>query len=466
MTPVIICGGYGTRLWPLSRRALPKQFADLGFTHSLFQQTLLRLAHHPLIEDEPLCVANKQHRFLILQQLQDIKIEPTDIILEPSSRNTAAAIALAAFRQQQQGKGAEPMLVLPSDHLVANVESLHKAISQANTLASKGHLVVFGVVPDYPETGYGYIEAGDALGQGYSVASFTEKPEKRTAKEYIESGRHYWNSGIFAFTPDAFLDELSILNPNIARPCQQAWLGRTRYWEFICPEETSFQSIEPLSVDYAVIEHTSNAAMIPLNAGWSDLGSWKTLLDKQESTLTQNKCVVTVNSSHCHVKCDPSKTVGLVGVDNLLVVDTEDALLIATKNASQDVVELVNTLKQQRSKTIEKHKKIYRAWGWYEVLVDTGPCRINRVQIQTGRQLCFRKHACHSEHWTVTSGTAEFFYQDKTIVLHTYESLFIPTGVAYQLTNIGDDILNIIEVQTGETSDFDQDLMRLKEEHE
>ena len=466
MIPVIICGGYGTRLWPLSRRALPKQFADLGFAHSLFQQTLLRLAHHPLIEDKPLLVANKQHRFLVLQQLQDIKVKPTDIILEPSSRNTAAAIALAALRQQQQGKGAQPMLVLPSDHLIANVDALHKAISQANILAADGHLVVFGVTPDYPETGYGYMETGGALAQGYSVASFTEKPDEITAKGYIESGQYYWNSGIFAFTPDAFLDELSILSPDVAHPCQQAWRDRTSHWEFISPEEDSFQSVDPLSVDYAVMEHTSKAAMIPLDAGWSDLGSWKTLLDKQDRTLPKNQCVVTVNSAHCHVKCDPSKTVGIIGVDDLLVVDTEDALLIAAKDASQDISELVKKLKQQHSKTIEKHRKIYRAWGWYEVLVDTSPCRVNRVQIQAGRRLCFRKHARHSEHWTVTSGTVEFFYQDKTIVLHTYESLFIPTGVAYQLINIGDDVLDIIEVQTGETSDFDQDLIRFKEKHE
>lgn len=372
------------------------------------------------------------------------------------------------------------MLILPSDHLIDDVDAFHQAINKADQLAQDNLLTVFGIQPHAPETGYGYIQSGSAIEMdnkelGHKVTTFTEKPDIQKAKKYLSSGDYFWNSGMFALNPLTYINELESHRPTLLAQCRKAGQSKTRKWEFTFPDKEHFAAIEDISVDYAVMERTEKAVMVPLDAGWNDLGSWKTLLNihnnqKLKAQSDNDQLVVSVNSSGCHIKSVSGKTIGLAGVDNLLVVDTQDALLITAAESSQNVGALVKKLEKLRPESIEKHSCTYRAWGWHTVLARTSDCQINQMQIKPGNHLSFRKHQHHSEHWTVASGRATAHWQDEnkadiTQQIHSHESHFIPSGVAYRLANDSEEILNIIEVQIGDANNFNNDFTRLDDEH-
>ena len=328
------------------------------------------------------------------------------------------------------------------------------------------------------QTGYGYINSGLALETnnkvlGYKVTSFAEKPDAKQAKQYLSSGDYFWNSGMFALSAITYINELKIHNPALLAQCKRAWQRKKHEWEFIFPNEDSFKKIEDVSIDYAVMEHTNNAAMVSLDAGWSDLGSWRTLLNlqasqEQNNQQNSNPLVVPVNSNNCHVKSTSDKIIGLVGVNDLLVADTQDALLITSPESSQDVGLLIKQLEKLRPESIEKHNLTYRAWGWHKVLARTDNCQINQMQVKVGSRLSFRKHEHNSEHWTVTSGCATVKWQENgaetSHQISSHESYFIPSGTAYKLANTGNQVLNIIEVQIGNKKNLNNDFIRLNDE--
>ncbi len=454
MIPVILSGGSGSRLWPLSRKQYPKQFLALTGQHSLFQQTLQRLNVEGM--DAPLVVCNVEHRFIVNEQLARMGITPQSLLLEPFGRNTAPAIALAALRLIAEGRD-DLILVLPADHVINDEPALREVLKLARTAAEEGEMVLFGVPATTPETGFGYIkvdrdESGEGLPPGtYRVTQFVEKPDAMRASEYVRSGDHYWNSGMFLFRASRYLEELRTHEPDIYDTCVLTLERSEVSGEVVIIDPSAFECCPDNSIDYAVMEKTSRACVVPMSAGWSDIGSWSSLWDVQEKDNDGNVLkgdVVAHNSHHSFVH-GTSRLVTLIGVDDVVVVETKDAVMIAKKDAVQDVKKLVNTLDEMGRQEADGHCEAYRPWGSYD-LIDTGPRhKVKRIVVKPGAQLSLQMHHHRAEHWIVVSGIAEVTCDEKVFLLTENQSTYIPIASVHRLSNPGKIPLELIEVQSG-----------------
>lgn len=460
IVPVILCGGSGTRLWPLSRASFPKQFLVLSGINSLFQQAVKRvngLAAADISIGETLVVTNEEHRFLALDQLQELKeTVGATLLLEPSGRNTAPALTLAAL--QASLNGDDPVLVvMPADQTVQNVEAFTSTLQDAIRAAVDGDVVILGVTPDRPETGYGYIRHGGEVGRDndYLVRQFAEKPDLASAQAYLASGDYTWNSGIFVLKASVWLKALETFRPDIAAASEAAWVGKSVDAPFVRPDKAKFIAIPAESVDYAVMEHCPGSSfsirMVPLNAGWNDLGAWGAVWQTGERDLFDNVArgdtlLIDTSSTLVHAT---SRLVAVVGVSNLVIVETPDAVLVVDRNRSQDVKKIVAELQLQRREEHVLHRKVSRPWGWYDSIDEESRFKVKRIQVKPGASLSLQKHHHRAEHWIVVQGTAEITCGNKTFLLSENQSTYIPLGEIHRLSNPGTIPLEIIEVQSG-----------------
>ncbi|GAB4349092.1 MAG: mannose-1-phosphate guanylyltransferase/mannose-6-phosphate isomerase [Immundisolibacter sp.] len=453
IVPVILSGGAGTRLWPLSRELYPKQFLPLLAERSLLQETALRVRGLAQATP-PLVVCNEAHRFLVAEQLRQVDVDGADILLEPAARNTAPAVALAALHVQRRGDGDALLLVLPSDHMIADPVALRRAVLAGQAAAQAGALVTFGVVPTRAETGYGYIHVGEPLtpdAPARHVKAFVEKPDAMRAAAYLASGEHLWNGGMFLFTADAYLTELERHAPAIVAACRAACDDLQADLDFVRVAREPFLTAPGDSVDYAVMEHTDRAVVVPLDAGWSDVGSWDALLDVQPADASGNVIrgdVLTEDVSGSLIHSD-SRLVAALGVRDHVIVETADAVLVADRARAQDVKRLVERLKAQRRDEPLVHRQVMRPWGSYEGLVRSERFQVKRIVVRPGASLSLQMHHHRAEHWVVVKGTARVTCGDQQLMLSEDQSTYIPIGSVHRLENPGRIDLEIIEVQSG-----------------
>ncbi|HCB14100.1 MAG TPA: mannose-1-phosphate guanylyltransferase/mannose-6-phosphate isomerase [Gammaproteobacteria bacterium] len=450
--PVILSGGSGTRLWPLSRETYPKQFLPLVDQNTMLQNTALRVAGLPDIA-APLVVCNEEHRFMVAEQLRAVGIHPAAVILEPLGRNTAPAVAIAALHAQRCSDDPV-LLVLPSDHVIADIEGFRTAVCQVAPYAEAGRLITFGIIPTMPETGYGYIQAGAPLdgSEIYEVDRFVEKPDLATALSYLESGHYYWNSGMFMFSTSTFLAELERFAPAMLAACQRAlattdqadrdflWLGREAF--AACPKD---------SIDYAVMEKTDHAVVMPLAVGWNDVGSWSALWEvgqrDQEGNIKRGD-VISVDSRDSYIDA-ASRLVATIGVEHLVVVETADAVLVASKDQVQEVKAVVDQLKTRQRPEGRMHRKVYRPWGCYDSIDFDQRFQVKRITVNPGASLSSQMHHHRAEHWVVVRGTARVTRGEDVFLLTENQSTYISVGVRHRLENPGKIPLEIVEVQSG-----------------
>jgi len=445
--PVLLSGGSGTRLWPLSREMYPKQFLPLVGDDTMLQATWKRIA--PLASLPPIVVANESHRFLAAEQLRVLDVSNPAILLEPVGRNTAPAIAAAAL--QAMAAGGDPLLlVLPSDHVIADAQAFRAAVVLASAAAEQGALVTFGVVPTGAETGFGYIQA--APGEGVrKVLRFVEKPDASTAQGYVDAGGYYWNSGMFLFRASRYLQELERLRPDILAATRTAFAAATRDGDFIRLDKDAFATCPSESIDYAVMEKTDAAMVLPVDIGWNDVGSWSALWDVAVRDADGNACrgdVIAIDSrnSYAHAR----RLVALVGVDDLIVVETDDAVLVAHKDRVQQVKEVVAQLKTGQRSQAALHREVHRPWGSYDS-VDVGDAfQVKRIKVKPGAQLSLQSHTRRAEHWIVVRGTARVTRDNDVFELHANQSTYIPIGAKHRLENPGTQMLELVEVQSGD----------------
>ena len=446
LQPVLLSGGTGTRLWPLSREAYPKQFLPLAGDETMVQATWRRVA--PLAGVAPIVVANEEHRFLVAEQLRQIGAPTPAIVLEPVGRNTAPAIAAAAL--QAMSTGDDPLLlVLPSDHVVRNEAGFRDAVSAACAAAEAGALVTFGIVPDAPETGFGYIQA--ETGEGVRrVLRFVEKPDAATAQSYLDAGGYYWNSGMFLFRASRYLEELGKFQPDIVASVTAAFAAAKRDGDFIRLDKEAFAASPSDSIDYAVMEKTADAKVLPVDIGWNDVGSWSALWEVAERDGDGNAHrgdVIAVDSRNTYAYAQ--RLVALVGLDDIVVVETDDAVLVAHKDRVQEVKQVVAQLKESQRSQAVLHRKVYRPWGAYDS-IDTGErFQVKRITVKPGGVLSLQMHHHRAEHWIVVSGTARVTRGEETLLLSENQSTYIPLGVTHRLENPGMVPLELIEVQSG-----------------
>ncbi len=469
LIPVILSGGAGTRLWPLSRELYPKQLLALTGRHTMLQETVRRL--RGLEAAAPVVVCNDAHRFLVAEQLRLVGVQPRSIVLEPFGRNTAPAIALAALAALKSAAGAangdEPvLLVLPADHVIRDTTAFQVAAVAAVTAAEHGRLVTFGVVPNAPETGYGYIHRGEAAGPVYRIAQFVEKPPLERAKTFVASGEHYWNSGMFVFRARRFLEELERFAPAIATTCREAFDAAKADLDFTRIDAAIFERCPSDSIDYAVMERTADAVVVPLDAGWSDVGSWASLHAASDADKSGNVChgdVLTEDTSNSYLYSE-SRLVAAVGLDNHVVVETKDAVLVAPKDRVQDVKALVGRIKDLGRYEHSLHREVFRPWGSYDSLENGNRFQVKRLSVKPGAQLSLQMHHHRAEHWVVVSGTARITRGDETFILEENQSTYIPIGVKHRIENPGKIPLQIIEVQSGSYLGED-DIVRLEDRY-
>lgn len=448
--PVIIAGGSGSRLWPLSRELNPKQFLALVEDGvSMLQATIKRL--DGLEVAPPILICNEQHRFLAAEQMRFLGLGEAKIILEPVGRNTAPAIALAALQAQQEH--ADPvLLVLAADHLIEDVDAFHASVNVALPLARQGKLVTFGIVPTHPEIGYGYIAKGLALeGGGFVVNEFVEKPDVETASSYLADGHYLWNSGMFIFRATRYLDELHKYQPDMLMACQRAFAGGQQDLYFTRIHTEAFTACPAESIDYAVMEKTADAVVVSLDAGWSDVGSWASLWDvsvKDDQGNVFKGDVLAMGTRNSYVHAD-HRLVAAVGVDDLVIVETKDAVLVAHKSKVQDVKSIVANLKQTGRHEHFNHREVYRPWGVYDSIDKGERYQVKRICVNPGAKLSVQMHHHRAEHWIVVSGTASVTNGDRTYLVTENQSTFIPIGQTHSLENPGKIPLELIEVQSG-----------------
>ncbi|MBP6458318.1 mannose-1-phosphate guanylyltransferase/mannose-6-phosphate isomerase [Pseudoxanthomonas mexicana] len=446
LQPVLLSGGSGTRLWPLSREAYPKQFLPLAGDDTMVQATWRRV--EALADLAPIVVANEEHRFLVAEQLRQVGAPVPAILLEPVGRNTAPAIAAAAL--QAMAGGADPLLlVLPSDHVVRDVAGFQRAVREASSAAEAGALVTFGIVPDAPETGFGYIqaEAGDGLRQ---VLRFVEKPDAATARSYLDAGGYYWNSGMFLFRASRYLEELARFRPDIVDAVRAAHAAARHDGDFVRLDKDAFSACPSDSIDYAVMEKTADAMVLPVDIGWNDVGSWSALWDVAERDADGNAHhgdVIAVDSRNSYAYAQ--RLVALVGLDDIVVVETDDAVLVARKDKVQEVKQVVARLKQEQRSQAVLHREVHRPWGSYDSVDNGGRHQVKRIKVKPGAALSLQMHHHRAEHWIVVSGTAKVTRGDETLLLSENESTYIPLGVKHRLENPGKVPLELIEVQSG-----------------
>src|SRR5688572_260863 len=451
LVPVILSGGAGTRLWPLSRELYPKQLLPLMGEKTMLQDTAKRL--DGLGASAPIVVCNDAHRFLVAEQLRLIDREPRAIVLEPCGRNTAPAIALAAHAAlKTAAKGEDPvLLVLPADHVIRDVAAFQAAAVTAQDAAEQGKLVAFGVVPRTPETGYGYIRRGESLGGVQRIAQFVEKPSLTRAQAFIAAGDHYWNSGMFVFRARRYLEELEKFAPEIAKAAREAFETAKSDLDFTRVNAERFASCPSDSIDYAVMEKTSDAVVVPLDAGWSDVGSWASLHAASDSDSHGNVArgdVISEDTSNCYLYSE-SRLVAAVGLKDHVVIETKDAVLVAPRDRVQDVKSLVGRLKELGRYEHSLHREVFRPWGSYDSLENGARFQVKRLSVKPGAQLSLQLHHHRAEHWVVVSGTAKITRGDETFLLEENQSTYIPLGVRHRIENPGKIPLHVIEVQSG-----------------
>ncbi len=451
LIPVILSGGVGSRLWPLSRESYPKQLLPLVDEFTLLQNTLKRLEG---IADKsaPLIVCNENHRFLVAEQLRSIGVSPKHIILEPLGRNTAPAAAVAALSAIASDPEAV-LLILPADHIIANQQAFAEAVNAGVPLALANQLVTFGIVPNAPETGYGYINATDAINNSValSVKRFVEKPELETAQTYIASGEYYWNSGMFLFKAAHYLKQLENFAPDILTASKQAFHNAKTDTDFFRLDATAFKACPSESIDYAVMEKTHAAVVIPLDAGWNDVGSWSSLWEISEQDNEGNVSlgdVLTENVQNSYLRAE-HRLLTAIGVKDLMVIETADAILVANKDHVQDVKKIVSRLKADARNETELHSKVYRPWGSYECIDNEQRFQVKRITVNPGASLSLQMHYHRSEHWIIVQGTAKITRGEESMILSENQSTYIPLGVKHRLENPGKLPLEMIEVQSG-----------------
>jgi mannose-1-phosphate guanylyltransferase / mannose-6-phosphate isomerase len=450
LQPVLLSGGSGTRLWPLSREAYPKQFLPLVGDRTMLQETWLRVA--PLAAGAPIVVANEDHRFLAAEQLRLLGVEQAPIVLEPVGRNTAPAIAAAAL--QATTGGADPLLlVLPSDHVVRDSEAFRSAVTTATPAAEAGALVTFGIVPQSAETGFGYIQgAADAGADGVrSVSRFVEKPDLATAQGYLADGSYYWNSGMFLFRASRLLEELGRYRPDILDAVRAACDAATRDGDFVRLGADAFKACPSDSIDYAVMEKTDRAMVLPVDIGWNDVGSWSALWDVSPQDADGNAHhgdVIAIDSHNNFAYA--RRLVAMVGVDDLVVVESDDAVLVARKDRVQQVKEVVARLKSEQRSHAILHREVHRPWGSYDSIDAADGFQVKRIKVKPGARLSLQSHRHRAEHWIVVRGTARVTRDNDVFDLHANQSTYIPLGARHRLENPATDMLELIEVQSGD----------------
>jgi mannose-1-phosphate guanylyltransferase/mannose-6-phosphate isomerase len=463
--PVILCGGSGTRLWPLSRQALPKQFLPLLSNQSLLQEAVIRLRGLPDLAP-PLVVCNNEHRFLVADQLLELGGAVGPVLLEPAGRNTAPAVALAAFTALQHDPDAL-LLVLPSDHVIRDGESFRARVEDARALAKSGYLVTFGIIPSSPETGYGYIERGDSLtDNGFAVKRFVEKPNAAHAQEFVQQGTFFWNSGMFLFSAQLFLDELQQHAPAIFESVKQSFEGAANDLDFCRPAQEAFLSSPSISIDYAVMERTTRAAVVPSSFEWSDVGSYTALWEIENKDANGNAIqgkVALHDAKDCYVRTE-KQLVALLGVEDLVVVATADAILVASKERAQDVKLVVDELKKQGRAEHEVHSKVYRPWGWYEGVERGDRFQVKQLMVKPGQKSSMQVHHHRSEHWIIVKGTAQVTLGGEEKLLTEDESIYIPLGMPHRIFNPGRIPMHFVEVQSGSYLEED-DIVRLDDQY-
>lgn len=447
--PVVMAGGSGTRLWPLSRSLYPKQFLSLVDDASLLQGTLLRLEN--LDCTTPLIISNNEHRFIVAEQLRQAGIVDFDIILEPMGRNTAPAIALAALHALRDGD--DPiMLVLAADHVIQNVDAFCSSVTLAQRQAVDGKMVTFGIVPTHAETGYGYIRQGkEVLESVFEVDAFVEKPDQSTAEAYLCDGHYLCNSGMFMFKASVYLSELEKFRPDILSVCKKAMSGASSDLDFIRLEDSVFAACPDESIDYAVMEKTSHSVVVPMDAQWCDVGSWSSLWDistKDDNGNVTHGDVIYHNSNNNYVYAENS-LVATIGTDNLVIVQTKDALLIAKQDQVQNIKKVVDVLKREKRSEHISHREEYRPWGRYDSVDQGGRYQVKRITVKPGERLSTQMHYHRAEHWVVVAGTAKVTRGDDVFLVSENESTFIPVGVVHTLENPGKVPLEVIEIQSG-----------------
>ncbi len=460
---MILCGGAGTRLWPLSRKHYPKQLLPLVDDRSLLQNTVLRLQGYREVA-APILICNEEHRFIVAEQMRETGIEPGAIILEPAGRNTAPAVALGAHQIADEDDAI--MVSLHSDNVIADNSAFLAALDQAIALAEKDYLVTFGVTPTRAETAYGYIRSGESLDAGYRVKAFVEKPDAATAEKYFTSGGFYWNSGMFVFKPGNYLAELARLRPEIASAVAEACRSVSQDNDFTRVGEDAFIDCPGESIDCAVMEGTHLAAMVPLIAGWSDIGSWDALWavsakDANRNTLVGDVMTENVNNSYIRAE---HRLVSVLGLDDLVVVETADAILISTQKEVASVRKIVGDLNASERQESMTHRKVYRPWGFYENIDEGERYKVKHIQVNPGSSLSLQKHRYRAEHWVVVKGSAQVTRGEEVFQLSENESTYIPTGVNHRLENTGTTLLEIIEVQSGSYLSED-DIIRLEDNY-
>lgn len=452
--PLILAGGAGTRLWPLSREALPKQLLPLISDKTMLQETILRLADYPELMP-PIVVCGSEHRFLVAEQLLDIGITPSGILLEPEGRNTAPAIACGAYYLSKRDPDA-CLLVLPADHMIADIPAFHHAIRSATLAAEEGYLVTFGSSALTPETGFGYIRRGNAfanISQCFAVEKFIEKPDQETAKEFIATGEYYWNSGMFLFKASVYLEELNTCRPKMLSHCERAFKDAYQDLDFFRLDEHWFSQCPSESIDHAVMENTGRAVVVKANMGWTDLGSWPAVYDFQckDRSIGANVLqgdVYTDNVRGSLIRAE-HRFVAAIGLQDVIIIETKDAVLVTHRNQAQAVKKIVNDLQQKKRTEHINHKMVHRPWGSYEG-IDTGErFQVKRITVQPGGQLSLQLHHHRAEHWVVVSGTARITCGEEVTLLFENESTYIPIGVKHRLENPGKVSLQLIEVQSG-----------------
>jgi len=466
--PVILCGGSGTRLWPLSRSGFPKQFLVLsgdGTNQSLFQQAINRIhsvGSPEIVLGKTLIVTNEEHRFLALDQLRELKNISATLLLEPIGRNTAPALTLAALYAQELGGNSEDtiLVVTPADQTITNPAAFTKALAQSIAIAKEGAIAILGITPTAPETGYGYIKVqGASANTGYVVERFVEKPNEATAKQYLAEGGYFWNGGMFVLKASVWLSALKEFRPDIFGATETAWVAKTEDHSgdttFVRPDKVVFNSIPSESIDYAVIEKCPGSQypikMVELDAGWNDLGAWDAVwqVGKQDAqgNVTNGDALLS-NSKNSLIHAS-SRLVSAVGVENLIIVETADAVLVADRKNSQDVKHIVNQLESQKREEKNLHRKVSRPWGWYDSVDEGERFKVKRIQVKPGASLSLQMHHHRAEHWIVVKGTAEITNGDQVILLTENQSTYIPQGQTHRLANPGKTPLEIIEVQSG-----------------
>ena len=456
LIPVILCGGTGTRLWPLSRASYPKQYWNLTGKkdHSLLQKTQLRLKNLEEIK-KPILICNEDHRFIVAEQMRQINIDANSIILEPIGRNTAPAIAIAALKASEEEE--DPLLlVLAADHEIQQTKKFHTVINAAREYAEQDRLITFGIVPTSPETGYGYIKSKSYIDQselkGFDIAKFVEKPNKETAEQFIKDKRFTWNSGMFLFKASVILKEIEKLEPNILKHCKASLKKGKKDLDFFRLNQESFKNCPKLAIDVAIMEKTNVGTVIPLDAGWSDVGNWKNLWitgekDSEGNVIEGN--VMTKDSSNCYLRSENRLVVGM-GINNLAIIETDDAILISDINETQKVKDIVEQLEKQSATEGITHRKIYRPWGNYSCVEQGKNWQVKRIEVNPGGSLSLQMHNHRAEHWVVVKGTALIEKDNEKEILEKNKSTYIPIGCKHRLSNPGTIPVELIEVQSGD----------------